>query len=172
MTEKVLMKAMRPLPKPPYGAAPVFYFGYPITPQSEIPEYLSVSCPKGRYVPAGGERAGCDQYGLRRGGGWRQRLYVLLLPRIALMQEGLSFLCSAEVPLVILNVSRGGPVSAHPARTGGLFPGYRGGGNGDYKIPVFAPASIRRLSISYEAIPLADYWQNPVFIFADGMMAR
>jgi 2-oxoglutarate ferredoxin oxidoreductase subunit alpha len=90
------------------------------------------------------------------------------------MQEGLSFLCSAEVPLVILNVSRGGP------GIGGIQPGQadyfqatRGGGNGDYKIPVFAPAGIQEaVDLIYEAVPLADSWQNPIFIFADGIMGQ
>jgi 2-oxoglutarate ferredoxin oxidoreductase subunit alpha len=95
-------------------------------------------------------------------------------PGIALMQEGMSFLCSAEVPLVALNVSRGGP------GIGGIQPGQadyfqatRGGGNGDYRIPVFAPASIQEaIDLIYEAAGLAEAWRNPVMIFADGIMGQ
>jgi 2-oxoglutarate ferredoxin oxidoreductase subunit alpha len=95
-------------------------------------------------------------------------------PGIALMQEGMSFLCSAEVPLVALNVSRGGP------GIGGIQPGQadynqvtRGGGNGDYKIPVFAPASIQEaVDMLYNATELAKYWRNPIMIFADGIIGQ
>jgi len=90
------------------------------------------------------------------------------------MQEGMSFLCSAEVPLVALNVSRGGP------GIGGIQPGQadynqatRGGGNGDYHIPVFAPQGIQEaVDLLYEATDLAKKWQNPIMIFADGIMGQ
>jgi 2-oxoglutarate ferredoxin oxidoreductase subunit alpha len=90
------------------------------------------------------------------------------------MQEGLSFLSSSEVPLVVLNVSRGGP------GIGGIQPGQadytqatRGGGNGDYKVPVFAPSSIQEaVDLVYEAVELADYWQNPIMILTDGILAQ
>jgi 2-oxoglutarate ferredoxin oxidoreductase subunit alpha len=95
-------------------------------------------------------------------------------PGVALMQEGISFICSAEVPLVALTVCRGGP------GIGGIQPGQadylqatRGGGNGDYKVPVFAPSSIQEaVDLIYEAVELADEWQNPVMIFTDGMLAQ
>ena len=95
-------------------------------------------------------------------------------PGISLMQEGMSFLCSAEVPTVILNVSRGGP------GIGGIQPGQadyyqmtRGGGNGDYRIPTFAPASIQEaIDLIYEAVPMADYWQNPIGILTDGILGQ
>jgi 2-oxoglutarate ferredoxin oxidoreductase subunit alpha len=152
-----------------------FYFGYPITPQSEIPEYMSRELPKrgGTFLQAESELGAINMaYGAGAAGG--NVFMSSSSPGIALMQEGLSFMCSAEVPLVILNVSRGGP------GIGGIQPGQadyfqvtRGGGNGDYKIPVFAPASVQEaIDLIYEAVPLADYWQNPIFIFADGIMGQ
>jgi 2-oxoglutarate ferredoxin oxidoreductase subunit alpha len=152
-----------------------FYFGYPITPQSEIPEYMSRELPKrdGTFLQAESELGAINMaYGAGASGG---RVFMSSSsPGIALMQEGLSFMCSAEVPLVILNVSRGGP------GIGGIQPGQadyyqatRGGGNGDYHIPVFAPSSVQEaVDLIYEAVPLADYWQNPIFIFADGIMGQ
>ncbi len=95
-------------------------------------------------------------------------------PGIALMQEGMSFLCSAEVPLLAMNVSRGGP------GIGGIQPAQadyyqvtRGGGNGDYKIPVFAPASIQEaVDMLYAGTEMAQYWRNPIMILADGMIGQ
>jgi 2-oxoglutarate ferredoxin oxidoreductase subunit alpha len=90
------------------------------------------------------------------------------------MQEGMSFLCGAEVPVTLLNVSRGGP------GIGSIQPGQadynqvtRGGGNGDYRIPVFAPASIQEaVDILYEAPGIADKYRNPVMVLADGLMGQ
>ena len=95
-------------------------------------------------------------------------------PGLALMQEGLGFICSAECPVVVLNVSRGGP------GVGGIQPGQadyiqvtRGGYNGDAKIPVLAPAGIQEcVDLIYEAFDIADKYRNPVLIFADGMMGQ
>ncbi|MBO5975850.1 MAG: 3-methyl-2-oxobutanoate dehydrogenase subunit beta, partial [Oscillospiraceae bacterium] len=95
-------------------------------------------------------------------------------PGISLMQEGLGFICSAEVPLVVLNVSRGGP------GVGGIQPGQadynqvtRGGYNGDCKIPVFAPAGIQEcVDLIYECFDLAEEYRNPMMILADGMMGQ
>jgi len=95
-------------------------------------------------------------------------------PGIALMQEGMSFLCSAEVPLTILNASRGGPGigSIQPGQAD-YFQVTRGGGNGDYRIPVFAPASIQEaIDILYDAPALADQWRNPVMVLVDGLMGQ
>lgn len=175
MTEKVLMKGNEAFAEAAIRGGARFYFGYPITPQSEIPEFMSRELPKrgGTFLQAESELGAINMaYGAGASGG---NVFISSSsPGIALMQEGLSFLCSAEVPLVILNVSRGGP------GIGGIQPGQadylqvtRGGGNGDYKIPVFAPASIQEaVDLIYEAVSLSDYWQNPIFIFADGIMGQ
>ena len=175
MTEKVLMKGNEAFSEAAIRGGSRFYFGYPITPQNEIPEYMSRELPKrgGIFLQAESELGAVNMaYGAGASGG---KVFITSSsPGIALMQEGLSFLCSAEVPLVVLNVCRGGP------GIGGIHPGQadylqatRGGGNGDYKVPVFAPSSLQEsVDLIYEAVELADYWQNPIMIFTDGILGQ
>jgi 2-oxoglutarate ferredoxin oxidoreductase subunit alpha len=175
MSEKVLMKGNEAFAEAAIRGGARFYCGYPITPQSEIPEFMSRELPKrgGSFLQAESELGAINMaYGAGAAGG--SVFISSSSPGIALMQEGLSFLCSAEVPLVALNVSRGGP------GIGGIQPGQadynqvtRGGGNGDYHIPVFAPASIQEaVDLIYEAVELANEWRNPIMIFADGIMGQ
>ena len=175
MSEKVLLKGNEAFAEAAIRGGLNFYFGYPITPQSEIPEFMSRELPKrgGVFLQAESELGAINMaYGAGAAGG---AVFVSSSsPGIALMQEGMSFLCSAEVPLVALNVSRGGP------GIGGIQPGQadyfqvtRGGGNGDYKIPCFAPASIQEaIDLIYESAELAAVWQNPFMIFVDGIMGQ
>ncbi|MBQ4369778.1 MAG: 3-methyl-2-oxobutanoate dehydrogenase subunit VorB [Oscillospiraceae bacterium] len=175
MSEKVLMKGNEAFAEAAMRGGCAFYFGYPITPQSEIPEYISRELPKrgGKFLQAESELGAVNMaYGAGASGG------VVFIssssPGISLMQEGMSFLCSAEVPAVILNVSRGGP------GVGGIQPGQadyyqvtRGGGNGDYHIPVFAPARIQEaVDLLYEAPAIAEKYRNPVMVLADGMLGQ
>lgn len=151
------------------------YFGYPITPQNEIPEYMSHELAKagGRFLQAESELAAVSMaYGAAASGG---RVFISTSsPGLALMQEGLGFICSCEVPLVVMNVSRGGP------GVGSIQPGQadyyqvtRGGYNGDCRIPVLAPANIQEsVDLIYESFELADKYRNPVMIYADGMMGQ
>ena len=175
MSEKVLMKGNEAFAEAVIRGGCRFYFGYPITPQSEIPEFMSRELPKrgGRFLQAESELGAINMaYGCGAAGG--SAFISSSSPGISLMQEGMSFLCSAEVPLVLLNVSRCGP------GIGGIQPGQadyfqvtRGGGNGDYKMPVFAPASIQEaVDILYEAPALADKWRNPIMVLADGIMGQ
>ncbi|MCL2152273.1 MAG: 3-methyl-2-oxobutanoate dehydrogenase subunit VorB [Oscillospiraceae bacterium] len=175
MTGRVLMKGNEAFAEAAIRGGCRFYFGYPITPQNEIPEFMSRELPKrgGTFVQAESELAAINMaYGAGLAGG---RVFISSSsPGIALMQEGISFICSAEVPLVMLTVCRGGP------GIGGIQPGQadylqatRGGGNGDYKVPVFAPSSMQEaVDLVYEAVELADEWQNPIMIFTDGMLAQ
>ena len=175
MSEKVLMKGNEAFAEAAIRGGCRLYFGYPITPQNEIPEFMSRELPKrgGAFLQAESELGAVNMaYGAGATGG---KVFITSSsPGIALMQEGLSFLCSSEVPLVVLNVNRGGP------GIGGIQPGQsdylqatRGGGNGDYKIPVFAPASIQEaVDLIYEAMELTDYWRNPIMIFTDGILAQ
>lgn len=175
MQEKKLMKGNEAFAEAAIRAGSRLYFGYPITPQNEIPEYMSRRLPEldGHFVQAESELAAVNMaYGAAVTG--KHVFISSSSPGIALMQEGFSFLASCELPVVILNVSRGGP------GVGGIQPGqadYRqatkGGGNGDYHIPVFAPASIQEsVDLVYEAVPLADQWRNPIMILADGMLGQ
>ena len=175
MAEKVLMKGNEAFAEAVIRGGVRFYFGYPITPQSEIPEFMSRELPKrgGKFLQAESELGAVNMaYGCGAAGG--NAFISSSSPGIALMQEGMSFLCSAEVPLTILNASRGGPGigSIQPGQAD-YFQVTRGGGNGDYRIPVFAPASIQEaIDILYDAPALADQWRNPVMILVDGLMGQ
>ena len=175
MSKKVLMKGNEAFAEAAMRGGCCYYFGYPITPQNEIPEYMSRELPKrdGYFIQAESELAAVYMaYGAGAAGG---RVFITSSsPGIALMQEGFSFMCSAQVPTVALTVSRCGP------GIGGIQPGQadyfqatRGGGNGDYKIPVFAPSTIQEgVDLVYEAMDLADEYRNPVFIFTDGLLGQ
>ena len=172
---KVLMKGNEAFAEAAIRAGCNCYFGYPITPQNEIPEYMSHELAKagGKFIQAESELAAVNMaYGAAASGG---RAFISTSsPGLALMQEGLGFIASCEVPIVALNVSRGGP------GVGGIQPGQadyfqvtRGGYNGDVKIPVLAPAGIQEcVDLIYEAFDIADKYRNPVVIFADGMMGQ
>lgn len=172
---KVLMKGNEAFAEAAIRAGCNCYFGYPITPQNEVPEYMSHELHKagGSFIQAESELAAVNMaYGAAAAGG---RVFISTSsPGFALMQEGLGFICSCEVPIVAMNVSRGGP------GVGGIQPGQadyfqvtRGGYNGDVKIPVFAPANIQEsVDLIYEAFDIAEKYRNPVVIFADGMLGQ
>ena len=172
---RILMKGNEAFGEAAIRAGCKCYFGYPITPQNEVPEYMSHELPKagGAFLQAESELAAVNMaFGAAAAGG---RVFISTSsPGLALMQEGLGFICSAEVPLVALNVSRGGP------GVGGIQPGQadyiqvtRGGYNGDAKIPVFAPAGIQEcVDLIYECFDIAEKYRNPVMILADAMMGQ
>lgn len=175
MTEKVLMKGNEAFAEAAIRGGCRFYYGYPITPQSEIPEYMSKILAKsgGCFIQAESELAAINMaYGSAAAGG--DVFISSSSPGISLMQEGFSFIASAELPLVMLNVSRAGP------GVGGIQPGQsdyyqatRGGGNGDYRIIVFAPSNLQEaVDIIYDAPRIANKYRNPVMILADGMMGQ
>ena len=172
---RILMKGNEAFAEAAIRAGVKCYFGYPITPQNEIPEYMSHELPKagGAFIQAESELAAISMaYGAAASGG---RVFISTSsPGLALMQEGIGFIASCEVPLVILNVSRGGP------GVGGIQPGQadylqvtRGGYNGDVKVPVFAPSSIQECAnLNYQCFDIAEKYRNPVVILADGMLGQ
>ncbi len=172
---RVLMKGNEAFAEAAIRAGVKCYFGYPITPQNEIPEYMSHELPKagGAFIQAESELAAINMaFGASASGG---RVFISTSsPGLALMQEGIGFIASCEVPLVILNVSRGGP------GVGGIQPGQadylqvtRGGYNGDVRVPVFAPSSIQECAnLIYECFDIAEEYRNPVVILADGMLGQ
>jgi Pyruvate:ferredoxin oxidoreductase and related 2-oxoacid:ferredoxin oxidoreductases, alpha subunit len=172
---RILMKGNEAFAEAAIRAGVRCYFGYPITPQNEIPEYMSHALPEagGAFIQAESELAAVSMaFGASASGG---RVFISTSsPGLALMQEGMGFLCSAETPLVALNVSRGGP------GVGGIQPGQadyiqatRGGYNGDAKLLVFAPAGIQEcVDLLYKAFDIAEEYLNPVLILADGMMGQ
>lgn len=175
MTEKRLMKGNEAFAAAAINAGCGFYFGYPITPQNEIPEYMSRELRKsgGQFVQAESELAAVNMaFGAAAAGG--RVMISSSSPGIALMQEGFSFTASVELPLVILNVMRGGPGvgSIQPAQ-GDYYQVTRGGGNGDYRIIVFAPTSIQEaVDMIYKAFDIAEEYRNPVIIAIDGMIGQ
>jgi 2-oxoglutarate ferredoxin oxidoreductase subunit alpha len=176
MTEnRRLLKGNEAFAEAAIAAGCRYYFGYPITPQNEITEYMSRELPKanGSFIQAESELAAVSMaYGAAAAGG--RVLISSSSPGIALMQEGLSFTCSADIPLVLLNVSRAGP------GVGGIQPGQadyfqatRGGGNGDYHLIVYAPASIQEaIDLLQEAYAVAEKYRNPVMLLVDGMLGQ
>ena len=153
------------------------YFGYPITPQSEIIETLAQLKPwetTGMVVlQAESEVASINM--LYGGGGAGKRVMTTSSsPGIALMQEGISYMAGAEVPGVIVNVQRGGPGlgTIQPSQSD-YFQATRGGGNGDYNVIVLAPNSVQEMAdFVDDAFELAFKYRNPVMILSDGIIGQ
>ncbi|UCD39317.1 MAG: 3-methyl-2-oxobutanoate dehydrogenase subunit VorB [Fidelibacterota bacterium] len=151
------------------------YFGYPITPQSELLEYMSRELPKagGVMIQAESELAAINMvYGAAGAGG--RVMTSSSSPGISLMQEGLSYIASAELPCLVVNVNRGGPGlgTIQPAQ-GDYFQATRGGGHGDYHAIVLAPSSVQEMAdFAFLGFDLADKYRNPVMILADGALGQ
>jgi len=152
-----------------------YFFGYPITPQNEIPEYFARHMPEhdGVFVQAESEVAAINMAYGAAGCGVRV-MTSSSSPGISLKQEGISYIAGAELPVVIVNMMRGGPGlgSIAPAQSD-YFQATRGGGNGDYRTVVLAPATIQEMTdLTLEAFDLADLYRIPVMILADGMIGQ
>ena len=151
------------------------YFGYPITPQNEIPEYMSRRMDEvgGVFLQGESEIASINMVHGAAATGARA-MTSSSSPGISLKQEGLSFLAAQELPAVIVNIVRGGPGLGNIAPSqGDYYQATRGGGHGDYRMPVFAPASIQELyDITMESFDIADIYRTPVMIVGDGMMGQ
>lgn len=153
------------------------YFGYPITPQSEILETLSAEKPWETtgmvVVQAESEVAAINMvYG---GGAVGKRVMTSSSsPGVALMQEGITYMAGAEVPGVIVNVQRGGPgLGTIQPSQGDYFQSTRGGGNGDYNVIVLAPASVQEMADFVDlSFTLAFKYRNPVIILSDGVIGQ
>jgi len=152
-----------------------YYFGYPITPQNEIPEYLSQVLPSvgGQFVQAESEVGSINML-LGTGATGKRCMTSSSSPGISLMQEGLSYLAGSEVPAVIVNVQRSGPgLGGISASQGDYFQSTRGGGHGDYRTIVLAPASVQEMyDFTVLAFDLADQYRSPVLVLADAMLAQ
>jgi len=151
------------------------YFGYPITPQNEIPEYLSRRLPAvgGTFIQAESEIAAINMvYGAAAVG--ERAMTSSSSPGISLMQEALSFMAASELPAVIVNMQRGGPglgnISASQAD---YFQAVKGGGHGDYKLLVYAPSNLQEVvDLTVRAFDKADEYRNPVMILGDGVLGQ
>lgn len=176
MNEKVqLMKGNEALAEAAIQAGCDAYFGYPITPQSEVLEYLAKEMPKhGRVVlQAESEVASINMVYGAAGAGFRT-MTSSSSPGISLMAEGLSYLAGAELPCLIVNVNRAGPglASIQPGQ-GDYFQATKGGGHGDYRMIVLAPASVQEMAdFVFLGFDLADQYRNPVMILSDGAVGQ
>ncbi len=172
---KVLMKGNEAIGAAAIKAGCKFFFGYPITPQNEIPEYMSKELPKvnGSFVQAESEVAAINMVYGAAGSGARV-MTSSSSPGMALKQEGITYIAGAELPCVIVNVMRGGPGlgGIQPAQSD-YFQSVKGGGNGDYYMPVYAPASIQEtVDLIQEGFDVADQYRTPVMVIADGMIGQ
>jgi len=153
-----------------------YYFGYPITPQNELAEYMAERLSKtegGVFIQAESEVASINMViGASMAGG--RAMTSSSSPGISLKQEGISFLCALELPAVVVNMTRGGPGLGNiaPAQSD-YFQATRGGGHGDYRNIVLAPYSGQELSnLTFEAFDLADRYRSPVILLGDGMLGQ
>lgn len=177
MRELKLMKGNEALAEAAIRAGSDAYFGYPITPQSEIMEYLAIQQPEQHtgmvILQAESEVASINML-FGAGGCGKKVLTSSSGPGISLMQEGLSYIAGAEIPCLVVNVQRGGPGlgTIQPSQAD-YFQAVKGGGHGDYKLIVIAPASVQEMAdfvmLGYE---LAFKYRNPVMILTDGAIGQ
>jgi len=175
VSNRVLMKGNEAFAEAAVQAGCKYFFGYPITPQNEIPEYMSKRLPEvgGVYLQAESEVAGINMIFGAAGTGFRT-LISSSSPGISLMSEGISYIAAAELPCVIINVMRGGPGLGGilPAQSD-YFQATKGGGHGDYRLLTLAPGTLQEdTEFIMMAFDLAEYYRNPVMILADGFMGQ
>ena len=172
---KILMKGNEAIGEAAIRAGCLNYFAYPITPQSEVAEYLSRRMPEVEGVFLQGESEVAVGYMLFGAAGSGERVFTTSSsPGISLMSEALSYISSAELPAVFVNIVRGGP------GLGGILPSQadyfqatKGGGHGDYRLLVMAPASVQEaVDMVMMAFPLAEKYRNPVMILGDGLIGQ
>jgi 2-oxoglutarate ferredoxin oxidoreductase subunit alpha len=170
-----LMKGNEALAESAIRAGMDGYFGYPITPQSEILEYLTEHIPgrHGVVLQAESEVAAINMiYGAAGAG--KRVMTSSSSPGVSLMQEGLSYIAAAELPCLIVNVQRGGPgLGTIQPSQGDYFQATKGGGHGDYHLIVIAPNSVQEMSdFVFEGFRLAETYRNPVMILSDGAIGQ
>src|SRR5574341_2158587 len=168
---KQLLKGNEAIAEAAIRAGCVAYFGYPITPQTELLEHMARRMPElGRaFVQAESEVAAINMvYGAASTG--KRAMTSSSSPGISLMQEGLSYIAGSEVPAVIVDVMRGGPGLGNIAPSqSDYFQIVKGGGHGDYHPIVLAPATVQEaIDLTYQAFDLAEQYRHVVVILADG----
>ena len=175
MSEKLLMKGNEALAEAAIRAGCKLFFGYPITPQTELAEYMAKQLPKreGMCLQAESEVAAINMiYGAASTG--KRCITSTSSPGVSLMSEGISYIIGSDVPCVLVNVQRGGP------GLGGIQPAQsdynqaiRGLGHGDQHVIVLAPNSVQEMaSLTGEAFDLADIYRMPCMILADGALGQ
>ncbi len=172
---KKLMKGCEAIAEAAIQAGCRFFFGYPITPQNDIPEYMSARMPQvgGCFLQAESEVAAINMlYGAAGAGA--HVMTTSSSPGISLMMEGISYIAGAELPCVIVNVVRGGPgLGSIMASQGDYFQATKGGGHGDYHCVVYAPHSVQEaIDLMMIAFDVADRYRTPVMMVADAIIGQ
>ncbi len=175
MSEKVMMKGNEAIAEAAIQAGCRHYFGYPITPQTEIAAYMAKRMPKidGVFLQAESEIAAINMvYGVAASG--KRVMTSSSSPGISLKAEGISYLAGSDLPAFIVNVQRGGPgLGGIQPSQADYFQATRGGGHGDYHIIVLAPASVQEMaSLTVKGFDLADQYSMPAMILADGTIGQ
>lgn len=173
---KVLMKGNEAIAEAAIKAGCKAFFGYPITPQNQIPEYMSRRMPQiegGTFIQAESEVAAINMVYGAAGAGARV-MTSSSSPGISLKQEGISYIACAELPCLIVNMVRSGPgLGGILPSQGDYFQATKGGGHGDYHMIVLAPASVQEAAdLVKTGFDLADKYRNPVMILGDGMIGQ
>lgn len=175
MSDKVLMKGNEAIAEAAIVAGCRHYFGYPITPQTEIAAYMAKKMPKigGTFLQAESEVAAINMvYGVSAAG--CRVMTSSSSPGISLKSEGLSYLAGSDLPALVVNVQRGGPGlgGIQPSQSD-YFQATRGGGHGDYRMIVLAPASVQEMAeLTVKGFELADTYRMTSMILADGTMGQ
>ncbi len=175
MSDKVLMKGNEAIAEAAMRAGCRHFFGYPITPQTELAAYMAKKMPKvgGLFLQAESEVAAINMVYGAAGAGVRV-MTSSSSPGISLKQEGISYIAGADLPCLIVNIVRGGPGlgGIQPAQSD-YFQATRGGGHGDYRLIVLAPSSVQEMvDLTYLAFDLGDKYRMPVMIIGDGMLGQ
>lgn len=175
MSDKVLMKGNEAIAEAAIRAGCRHYFGYPITPQTEVAAYMAKRMPKigGVFLQAESEISAINMvYGVAATG--KRVMTSSSSPGISLKQEGISYIAGSDLPALIVNVQRGGPGlgGIQPSQSD-YFQATKGGGHGDYHLIVLAPASVQEMAdMTVRAFDLADTYRMPVMLLADGTMGQ
>ncbi|MFA4836214.1 MAG: 3-methyl-2-oxobutanoate dehydrogenase subunit VorB [Dehalococcoidia bacterium] len=173
---KVLMYGNEAIGEAAIRAGCQCYFGYPITPQNELTEYMAANLSRKKgctFIQAESEIAAINMvYGASLAG--VRTMTSSSSPGISLKQEGISYLAACELPAVIVNMSRGGPgLGSIAAAQSDYFQATRGGGHGDYRTIVLGPSSVQELAdLTHRAFDLSDQYRIPVMILGDGMLGQ
>jgi len=176
MSEKVLMKGNEAIAEAAIRAGCLHYFGYPITPQTELAAYMAKRMPKiegGVFLQAESEIAAINMvYGVAATG--KRVMTSSSSPGVSLKQEGISYIAGSDLPALIVNVQRGGPGlgGIQPSQSD-YFQATKGGGHGDYHLIVLTPASVQEMAdLTGLAFELADKYRMPAMLLADGTMGQ
>lgn len=175
LTKRLFMKGNEALAMAAIEAGCRYYFGYPITPQSDIPEYMSRELPGlgGEFIQAESEIASINMLLGASAAGVRA-MTSSSSPGISLKQEGISYMAGAELPGVIVNICRSGPgLGGIDASQADYFQAVKGGGHGGYHIIVLAPSSVQEMyDLTMLAFDLSDIYRMPAMIFGDSVIGQ